>query len=60
MGAADFAGDLKAEVLSGTTNGTAKYKLVDALTATGLINPPALNGIDVTPPNAEGVVYVGS
>ncbi len=41
VGAADFNNDGKAEILTGTTQGNATYRVIDASTASGN-NPPAL------------------
>jgi hypothetical protein len=57
VGAADFDGDGKADILTGATAGNPNYRAVKG-TSTG-IKPPALNGIDGIPPDIKGGIWVG-
>ena len=56
VGAADFDGDGKAEILTGLAGGGARFRVVRG-NATGS-NPPAVNGLEGTIPQGQGPVSV--
>jgi hypothetical protein len=58
VGAADFDGDGKADILTGASAGSPNYRAVKG-TATGT-KPPALNGIDGIPPDIKGGIWVAA
>ena len=59
LAAADFTGSGRASILTGASNGTPHYRLVDGLNSTGVL-PPALNGIDAVLANFRGGLFVGA
>jgi uncharacterized protein (TIGR03118 family) len=58
VGAADFDGDGKADILTGFATSAANFRVISSGSATGT-KPPALNGIEGTIANLQGPISVG-